>query len=61
MALSNTIYNTFIKRNFIFVGTIFVSAFAFEIIFDKTTDRIWNGINKGRQWKDIRHRYVQEE
>jgi len=61
MALSKTIYNTLMKRNYIFVGTIFASAFAFEIIFDKTTDKIWDNLNKGRQWKDIRHRYVQEE
>ncbi|KAF8427449.1 cytochrome b-c1 complex subunit 9 [Tirmania nivea] len=61
MALAQSFYNIFIKRNYVFVGTIFASAFAFEVIFDKTTDKIWDHINKGRQWKDIRHRYAQEE
>ncbi|PSS16918.1 hypothetical protein M430DRAFT_141437 [Amorphotheca resinae ATCC 22711] len=58
-SLARPLYNTFVKRNFTFLGVIFASAFAFEIAFDITTDRIWDNINKGRQWKDIRSRYVQ--
>ncbi|KAF8470201.1 cytochrome b-c1 complex subunit 9 [Kalaharituber pfeilii] len=61
MTLSQTIYNTFIRRNYVFVGTIFASAFLFEIGFDRATDKLWDNMNKGRQWKDIRHRYVQDE
>jgi len=43
------------------VGTVFAGAFAFEMAFDTISDRIWDNLNKGRQWKDIRHRYIQDE
>ncbi|KAL1597298.1 Cytochrome b-c1 complex subunit 9, mitochondrial [Paraconiothyrium brasiliense] len=28
--------------------------------FDTGSDRIWDSINRGRQWKDIKYRYVQK-
>ncbi|KAH0605998.1 uncharacterized protein H6S33_004455, partial [Morchella sextelata] len=59
--ISSTIYNALFRRNYVFVGSVFVGAFAFEILFDQATDKLWDNINKGRQWKDIRHRYVEEE
>ncbi|KAA8899006.1 cytochrome b-c1 complex subunit 9 [Sphaerosporella brunnea] len=61
MALSQTIYNTVFRRNYIFVGAVFVGAFAFEMAFDTISDKVWDRLNAGRQWKDIRHRYVQDE
>lgn len=30
-------------------------------LFDQATDKLWDNINKGRQWKDIRSRYVEDE
>ncbi|KAF9300678.1 hypothetical protein BGZ93_005293 [Podila epicladia] len=54
-------YNTIVKRNSIFLTTIFVSAFAAEMVFDSVSDRIWDNINKGRQWKDIAHKYEESE
>lgn len=30
-------------------------------LFDQATDKLWDNMNKGRQWKDIRHRYVDDE
>ncbi|KAF9919224.1 hypothetical protein BX616_010959 [Lobosporangium transversale] len=53
-------YNTIVKRNSIFLTTIFVSAFAVEMAFDTISDRIWDNINKGRQWKDIAAKYSDE-
>ncbi|PQE31927.1 hypothetical protein CJF32_00008819 [Rutstroemia sp. NJR-2017a WRK4] len=38
---------------------VFASAFGFELAYDSVTDRIWDTINKGRQWKDIRARYIE--
>ncbi|KAI5801456.1 cytochrome b-c1 complex subunit 9 [Peziza echinospora] len=61
MALTKTIYDVLLKRNYIFVGTVFASAFLFEVAFDSGTNKLWDRLNKGRQWKDIRHKYVQEE
>ncbi|KAI1303534.1 hypothetical protein EDD11_005335 [Mortierella claussenii] len=53
-------YNAIVKRNSIFLTTIFVSAFAAEMVFDSVSDRIWDNINKGRQWKDIEAKYSSE-
>ncbi|RUS32434.1 hypothetical protein BC938DRAFT_475378 [Jimgerdemannia flammicorona] len=38
--LGRLVYNTFVKRNSVFVATIFVSAFAFEIAFDEGTSKL---------------------
>ncbi|RUP47578.1 ubiquinol-cytochrome C reductase [Jimgerdemannia flammicorona] len=45
--LGRLVYNTFVKRNSVFVATIFVSAFAFEIAFDEGTSKLWDNLNKG--------------
>ncbi|KAL0580755.1 Cytochrome b-c1 complex subunit 9, mitochondrial [Marasmius crinis-equi] len=61
MALTNTIYNTIFKRNSIYVASVFSAAFAFGIGFDTGVTTFWDRWNAGRQWKDIRHKYVEEE
>ncbi|KAK9388628.1 cytochrome b-c1 complex subunit 9 [Lipomyces mesembrius] len=61
MAVSSIIYNTFMRRNSVFVGTILVGAFAFEIGFDSTIDKLWDRLNSGKQWKDIKHSYITSE
>ncbi|KAF5388269.1 hypothetical protein D9615_000176 [Tricholomella constricta] len=61
MALANTVYNTFFKRNSVFVTTIFASAFTFGIGFDIAVTKFYDRWNQGKQWKDIRDKYVQEE
>ncbi|ORX63178.1 ubiquinol-cytochrome C reductase [Hesseltinella vesiculosa] len=55
--LTRTIYNTIFKRNSVFVTTVFAGALAFEVVYDSTTDKIWDNLNKGKQWKDIKHKY----
>ncbi|XMA19343.1 hypothetical protein WAI453_012134 [Rhynchosporium graminicola] len=57
---SRPIYNFFFRRNFTMLGVVFASAFAFEMMWDRTTDGIWDKMNKGRQWKDIRARYIEK-
>jgi len=61
MALVNTLYNTVFRRNSVFVTTIFAGAFAFGIGFDVGVTKFYDTWNKGKQWKDIRHKYVTEE
>ncbi|KAK9484527.1 cytochrome b-c1 complex subunit 9 [Lipomyces starkeyi] len=61
MAVSSIIYNTFMRRNSVFVGTILFGAFAFELGFDSSIDKIWDRLNAGKQWKDIKHSYVTSE
>ncbi|KAK3694297.1 ubiquinol-cytochrome C reductase [Podospora appendiculata] len=49
------------RRNYTMLGAVFAGAFAFEMFYDSTMNNIWDKINKGRQWKDIRHKYVESE
>ncbi|KAF8076144.1 cytochrome b-c1 complex subunit 9 [Lyophyllum atratum] len=57
--VANTVYNTFFKRNSVFVTTVFAGAFAFGIGFDVAVTKFYDRWNQGKQWKDIRQRYVQ--
>ncbi|KDQ17466.1 hypothetical protein BOTBODRAFT_53074 [Botryobasidium botryosum FD-172 SS1] len=60
MAFANAFYNSIARRNSVFVSSIFASAFAFSIGFDVATTSFWDSWNKGKQWKDIRHKYVEQ-
>ncbi|ORY53094.1 hypothetical protein BCR33DRAFT_779443 [Rhizoclosmatium globosum] len=42
------------------IASIFVGAFAFEVAFEEGANALWDSWNKGRQWKDIRSKYIQE-
>ncbi|KAG6331035.1 hypothetical protein ID866_8056, partial [Astraeus odoratus] len=57
---ADAFYNAIAKRNSVFVSTIFAGAFAFGIGFDVAVTKFWDNWNQGRQWKDIRGRYVQD-
>ncbi|KAI8836580.1 cytochrome b-c1 complex subunit 9 [Chytridium lagenaria] len=59
MGIQGTIYNTFFRRSSTYILTIVGAAFAFEIGFDSVSERLWDAANKGRQWKDIRDKYIQ--
>ncbi|KAI1266805.1 ubiquinol-cytochrome C reductase [Xylariaceae sp. FL1019] len=61
MAAVSPIYNAFFRRNFTMLGVVFASAFAFEMTYDTGMNKVWDNLNKGRQWKDIRAKYVEEE
>ncbi|KIM45838.1 hypothetical protein M413DRAFT_440885 [Hebeloma cylindrosporum] len=61
MSPSATLYNVFFKRNSVFVGTVFAGAFVFGIGFDLGVTKFYDSWNKGKQWKDIRSRYVTED
>ncbi|KAH9850093.1 ubiquinol-cytochrome C reductase UQCRX/QCR9-like protein [Lenzites betulinus] len=60
MSLANTFYNTLVRRNSVFVPTIFAGAFAFSIGFDVGITSFWDSWNKGKQWKDIRGKYMED-
>ncbi|KAL4877571.1 ubiquinol-cytochrome C reductase [Aspergillus karnatakaensis] len=47
-----------IRRNAVYLTSIFAGAFAFEIAFDTSTNKLWDTWNRGRQWKDIKFQYV---
>ncbi|KAI9668375.1 MAG: qcr9 subunit 9 of the ubiquinol cytochrome-c reductase complex [Alyxoria varia] len=57
--LANATFSSLFRRNQIFLGVVFLSAFGLEIVYDTSANRIWDYVNRGRQWKDIKHRYMQ--
>ncbi|KAL4955370.1 UQCRX/QCR9 like ubiquinol-cytochrome C reductase family protein [Aspergillus filifer] len=57
-AFATSIYQTLIRRNATYLTAIFVGAFAFEVAFDTSTNKLWDTWNRGRQWKDIKHQYM---
>ncbi|KAB8074715.1 UQCRX/QCR9 like ubiquinol-cytochrome C reductase family protein [Aspergillus leporis] len=60
-AIASAIYQGLIRRNAVYLSAIFTSAFAFEIAFDSTSNRVWDAMNRGRQWKDIKQQYLVKE
>ncbi|CCF49070.1 putative QCR9 - ubiquinol--cytochrome-c reductase subunit 9 [Ustilago hordei] len=60
MSLAKSVYNTVFKRNSVYVGSIFFGAFAFGIGYDLATTAWWDSHNKGKQWKDIRGKYLED-
>ncbi|GAB1526004.1 ubiquinol-cytochrome C reductase UQCRX/QCR9-like protein [Rhizoctonia solani] len=61
MGLASGFYNAIARRNSVFATTIFASAFAFSIGFDQAINAYWENRNKGKLWKDIRSRYVEQD
>ncbi|KAK0383351.1 hypothetical protein NLU13_9264 [Sarocladium strictum] len=60
MSISSQIYSTLFRKNYAMLGAVFAASFAFELGFNDGMNKIWDSINRGRQWKDIRHKYVQD-
>ncbi|KAK9768621.1 qcr9 subunit 9 of the ubiquinol cytochrome-c reductase complex [Basidiobolus ranarum] len=53
-------YNTLFRRNSVFISGIFVAAFGLQAAYDIGFDRLWDNLNKGKQWEDVKHKFVQE-
>ncbi|EEY19878.1 predicted protein [Verticillium alfalfae VaMs.102] len=51
--------DAFFKQNFAMLGFVFGAGFAFEMGFNSLTNKYWDHLNRGRQWKDIRGRYAE--
>ncbi|KAJ9142065.1 hypothetical protein NKR23_g7478 [Pleurostoma richardsiae] len=54
----SSIYNAIFRNNYAMLGVVFAGAFGFEMFYNTTMDRVWDNINRGRQWKDIKAKYV---
>ncbi|KAK1521662.1 ubiquinol-cytochrome C reductase [Colletotrichum paranaense] len=52
-------YSAIFKNNFSMLGFVFATGFAFEMGFNGAMNKYWDYLNRGRQWKDIRHKYVE--
>ncbi|AMD22798.1 HHR029Wp [Eremothecium sinecaudum] len=48
------LYSAIFKRNSVFVGTIFASAFVFQAAFDTALTSWYESHNKGKLWKDVK-------
>ncbi|XP_020280678.1 cytochrome b-c1 complex subunit 9 [Pseudomyrmex gracilis] len=57
MGLTGTLYRLVFKRSSTFAVAVLASAFFFERSFDMASEKIFDTINKGKQWKDIKHKY----
>ncbi|KAG5305968.1 QCR9 protein, partial [Pseudoatta argentina] len=57
MGFSSTLYNLVLRRTSTFTVAVLASAFIFERGFDMASEKIFDTINKGKQWKDIKHKY----
>ncbi|CAO2654221.1 Nn.00g109540.m01.CDS01 [Neocucurbitaria sp. VM-36] len=49
-----------IRRNSTLLFTVFGAAFGMQLAFDTSSDKIWDAVNRGRQWKDIKQRYLEQ-
>ncbi|PHH63818.1 hypothetical protein CDD81_5475 [Ophiocordyceps australis] len=58
MSLGSQVYSIFFKYNYSMLAATFAAGFAFEIGFNSSMNKLWDNYNRGRQWKDIRSRYV---
>ncbi|OTB02137.1 hypothetical protein M426DRAFT_206341 [Hypoxylon sp. CI-4A] len=47
MAAAAPFYNAFFRRNWQMLGVVFGSAFAFEMAYDTTMNRVWDSLNRG--------------
>ncbi|XP_022907132.1 cytochrome b-c1 complex subunit 9 [Onthophagus taurus] len=59
MSFQSTLYNSIFKRTSTLVAVAVVGAFFFERTLDLGAESIFNSINKGKLWKDIKDNYSQ--
>lgn len=59
MALGATLYNLVLKRASTFTVAVVATAFVFERGFDMASEKIFETVNKGKLWKDIKDKYEQ--
>ncbi|XP_050308716.1 cytochrome b-c1 complex subunit 9 [Anthonomus grandis grandis] len=59
MSFQHTIYNAIFKRSSTFALVCIGSAFFFERGLDLACDTIFENVNKGKLWKDIKDNYAQ--
>ncbi|KAJ3525945.1 hypothetical protein NM208_g11418 [Fusarium decemcellulare] len=47
------------STNYLMLATVFTAGFAWEVGFNNVMDKAWDNYNRGRQWKDIRHKFLE--
>ena len=59
--LSRLYYDLIVKRSSTYMTFVMITATFVGIGYDYAMDGIWNSINKGKLWKDIKDGYAEEE
>ncbi|KAM0343356.1 hypothetical protein ACHAPU_008677 [Fusarium lateritium] len=58
-ANTDFLYRSLFSTNYLMLATVFSAGFAWEIGFNNVMDKVWDSNNRGRQWKDIRHKFLE--
>ncbi|XP_046739214.1 cytochrome b-c1 complex subunit 9 [Diprion similis] len=56
----STVYNVICRRSSTFALAIVAGTYVFERSFDSVSNQIFDSYNRGKQWKDIKHKYEKE-
>ncbi|KAH7133597.1 cytochrome b-c1 complex subunit 9 [Dactylonectria macrodidyma] len=59
MAITSRLYSSLFRSNYLMLATVFSAGFAWEVGFNNVMNKIWDSHNQGRQWKDIRHKFIE--
>ncbi|QUC18189.1 uncharacterized protein UV8b_02430 [Ustilaginoidea virens] len=59
MTIANSLYSVLFRKNSVMLAAVFGAGFVFEVGFNNVVNKWWDNHNRGRQWKDIRDKYVQ--
>ncbi|KFG86916.1 hypothetical protein MANI_030330 [Metarhizium anisopliae] len=57
---NTTCCSALFRKNYAMLAAVFTAGFAFEVGFNNGVNKWWDNHNRGRQWKDIRSKYVEE-
>jgi len=60
-AFSRTLYSTLFKHGSTYMATCMVVAIAAGQGYDAVMNSIWDANNKGKQWKDVQHKFIEAD
>ncbi|TWU78009.1 hypothetical protein ED733_006363 [Metarhizium rileyi] len=58
--LTYPFFSVLFRRNYAMLAAVFTAGLAFEVGFNNGVNKWWDNHNRGRQWKDIRAKYVED-
>ncbi|KAM8961182.1 cytochrome b-c1 complex subunit 9 [Pelodytes ibericus] len=61
MAFGSFLYKSVFRRTSTFALAVVVGVLVFERGFEQGTEELYNHLNRGKLWKDIKHKYEKEE
>jgi ubiquinol-cytochrome c reductase subunit 9 len=55
------VYNLLFKKSSTYIATLFAGVFLFEGLTEQGSDSLFNRVNRGKQWADIKNSYVKRD